>query len=396
MSIEQNPVVILSALRSPMGHFGGYFKTTKAPALGAAVIKQVIEKAQVPYEKIETVLMGCVLQAGQGQAPARQAALAAGLPPQVGACTINKMCGSGMQSVMFGHDMIKAGSVHCVVAGGMENMSMAPYLLLQARFGYRLGHQTLFDHMMLDGLEDAYDAGKPMGFFAEKCAKQYHFTRKAMDDFARESLQRAKSANQNNDFHQEIVPMTAVVDQTSITVSQDENAMKANPDKIPLLKPVFLKDGSITAANSSSISDGAAALLLMRLENAKQMGLTPLAKIVGHATFSQDPAWFTTAPIYAISQLLKKINWKLTEVDLFEINEAFAVVTMAAMKELKLSREQVNIKGGACALGHPIGASGARLLVTLVHALREKKLKKGVAALCIGGGEATAMAVELF
>ncbi|MGP3397375.1 acetyl-CoA C-acyltransferase [Coxiella burnetii] len=390
----ENPIVIVSAARTPMGHYGGYFKEMPAPELGAAVIKAVVECAGLQPAEIDEVIMGCVLPAGQGQAPARQAALKAGLPVSTPCTTINKMCGSGMKAIMLAHDEILAGSYPHIIAGGMENMSRAPYLMMKARFGYRLGHDRIYDHMMLDGLEDAYDKGKAMGVFAEKCVDKYQFTREALDKFAIESLLRAKKANENGSFAPEIVPITITHQRETLTVDHDENAMKANPEKIPQLKPVFKADGAVTAANSSSISDGAAAVTLMRLSEAKRLNIQPLAKIIGHFTYAEDPSWFTTAPIGAIRGLLKKISWKKEAVDLFEINEAFAAVTMAAMKEIGLAHNKVNIHGGACALGHPIGASGARILVTLLYALQKNNLQRGIASLCIGGGEATAIAIE--
>ncbi|WP_423062313.1 acetyl-CoA C-acyltransferase [Candidiatus Paracoxiella cheracis] len=393
--MSNDPIVIVGAARTPMGHFGGYFKDLPASQLGAAAIKAAIERANLSPADIQEVLMGCVLQAGQGQAPARQAMIAAGIPVNAGATTINKMCGSGMKAIMIGHDEIVADSFATVIAGGMENMSWAPYLIPKARFGYRLGHAEIYDHMMLDGLEDAYDKGKAMGVFAENCVEKYHATREAMDKFALESLHRAKKANEDGTFSEEIVPITIKTRTEDITVTQDENAMKANPEKIPKLRTAFKKEGKVTAANSSSISDGAAAVVLMKASEAKKRHLKPLAKIVGHATHSQEPAWFTTAPIGAIQNLLQKINWNKDDVDLYEINEAFAIVTMAAMKDLDLPHDKVNIHGGACALGHPIGASGARIIVTLLYALRQKNLKRGIASLCIGGGEATAVAIEL-
>jgi len=392
--MANDPVVIVGAARTPMGHFGGYFKDLPASQLGAVAIKAAIERAKINPNEIEEVLMGCVLQAGQGQAPARQAMIAAGIPVSTGATTINKMCGSGMKSIMIAHDELLAGSFSTILAGGMENMSFAPYLIPKARFGYRLGHAEIQDHMMLDGLQDAYE-NKAMGVFAEKCVEKYNITREEMDEFAIESLKRAKKANKDGTFSEEIVPIKIKTRKEEIEVTQDENPMKADPKKIPHLRPAFKKDGMVTAANSSSISDGAAAVVLMKESEAKKRNLKPLAKLVGHATNSQEPSWFTTAPIGAIQNLLKKINWNKDEVDLYEINEAFAVVTMAAMKDLDLPHNKVNIHGGACALGHPIGASGARIIVTLLHALRQKNLKRGIASLCIGGGEATAVAIEL-
>lgn len=393
--MSNDPIVIVGAARTAMGNYGGYFKDTPAYQLGAAAIKAAIERARLKPNDIQEVLMGCVLQAGQGQAPTRQAAISAGIPVNSGATTINKMCGSGMKSIMIGHDEIIAGSFTTIVAGGMENMSWAPYLIPKARFGYRLGHAEIYDHMMLDGLEDAYDKGKAMGIFAEQCVEKYKISREELDKFAIESLKRAKKANDYGNFLEEIVPITVKTRKETIEVRHDENAMKAKPEKIPNLRPAFKKGGKVTAANSSSISDGAAAVVLMRASEAKKRNLQPLAKIVGHATHSQEPAWFTTAPIGAIQNLLKKINWRKDDVDLYEINEAFAVVTMAAMKDLDLAHDKVNVHGGACALGHPIGASGARLVVTLLYSLRQKNLNRGIASLCIGGGEATSLAVEL-
>ena len=391
----EDPIVIVSAVRTPMGHYGGYFKNTPAPELGAAVIKAAVERAGLQPKDIDEVIMGCVLPAGQGQAPARQAALAAGLPMSTPCTTINKMCGSGMKAIMLAHDEILAGSYTHIIAGGMENMSRAPYLMMKARFGYRLGHDQLFDHMMLDGLEDAYDKGKAMGVFAELCVDKYKFTREALDKFATVSLARAKKANQDGTFAAEIIPISIKQKKQTTQAIHDENALYANPEKIPQLTPAFKKGGAVTAANSSSISDGAAAVTLMRLSEAQKLNLKPLAKIIGHFSHAQEPAWFTTAPIGAIKGLLHKINWQPADVDLFEINEAFAAVTMAAMQELQLSHDKTNIHGGACALGHPIGASGARILVTLLYALQKNNLSRGIAALCIGGGEATAIAIEM-
>ena len=393
--MRNDPIVIVAATRTPMGNYGGYFKNIPAPQLGAAAIKAAIERAQLAPENIEEVLIGCVLSAGQGQAPARQAAIAAGVPVSANCTTVNKMCGSGMKAIMIGCDEITAHSYDVVVAGGMENMSQAPYLTPKARFGHRIGHGKILDHMMHDGLEDAYDQGRPMGYFAEQCVNRYKITRKAMDEFAIASLKRAKKANEDGSFDEEVVPITVSDHKENVTVSRDENALKAKPEKIPQLKPVFAQDGTITAANASSISDGAAAVILMRKSKAIALNITPLATVVGHYSHAQEPAWFTTAPIKAIQGLLNKIHWQKSDVDLFEINEAFAVVAMATMRDLSLSHAQVNIRGGACALGHPIGASGTRILVTLLHALRQQKLKRGVAALCIGGGEATAIAIEI-
>lgn len=392
--INSNPIVIVGAARTPMGGFQGDLKDVAAPQLGATAIKGALEKAKVAADEIQEVLMGCVLPAGQGQAPARQASLGAGIPKSVGCTTINKMCGSGMKAAMLAHDLIVAGTDGIVVAGGMESMTNAPYLLLKARGGLRMGHGEVADHMFLDGLEDAYDKGRLMGTFAEDTAERYGFTREAQDTFAIESLTRAKKAIDSGGFDSEVVPVTVHTRNGDRSVTRDEQPHKANTEKIPQLRPAFRKDGTVTAANSSSISDGAAALVLMRLAEAERRGLHPLAKILGHATHAQEPAWFTTAPIGAIKKLLEKIDWQTADADLYEINEAFAVVTMAAMRDLKLAHDKVNVHGGACALGHPIGASGARILVTLLGALERYDLKRGVAALCIGGGEATAMAIE--
>lgn len=389
-----DPIVIVAAKRTPMGHFGGAFKNTSTITLGARAIEGVLHASQIDRNNIDEVIMGCVLPAGLGQAPARQAAIAAGLPLKTGAVTINKMCGSGMKAIMLAHDEIKAGTFQTIIAGGMENMSCAPYLIPKARFGYRLGDATLVDHMMRDGLEDAYAPGKSMGVLAEKCVDQYHFSREALDAFALESLTRAKKANETGLFKAEMVPVKINGGKAEIEISQDENPFKAKPEKIPHLKPAFVADGKITAANASSISDGAAAVILMKATDAKKQNQTILATIKAQATHSQEPAWFTTAPIEAIKKVCEKANWKISDVDLFEINEAFAVVTLAAIKELNLSPDKVNVHGGACALGHPIGASGARIIVTLIHALKQRRLKRGVAALCIGGGEATAVAIE--
>ena len=391
---NSDPIVIVGAARTPMGGFQGDLKDVTAPQLGATAIKGALEKAKVAADDVQEVLMGCVLPAGQGQAPARQASLGAGIPKSVGCTTINKMCGSGMKAAMLAHDLIVAGSDGIVVAGGMESMTNAPYLLLKARGGLRMGHGEVADHMFLDGLEDAYDKGRLMGTFAEDTAERYGFTREAQDAFAIESLTRAKKAIDSGGFDSEVVPVTVHTRNGDKKVAQDEQPHKANTEKIPELRPAFRKDGTVTTANSSSISDGAAALVLMRLAEAERRGLRPLAKILGHATHAQEPAWFTTAPIGAIKKLLEKINWQTTDADLYEINEAFAVVTMAAMRDLQLAHDKVNVHGGACALGHPIGASGARILVTLLGALERYGLKRGVAALCIGGGEATAMAIE--
>ncbi len=392
----QDPIVIVSAARTPMAGFQGEFASLTSPQLGAAAVAAALERSGLKPEQIEEVLMGCVLPAGLGQAPARQAALGAGLPLSTGCTTVNKMCGSGMRAAMFAHDMLAAGSVDVMIAGGMESMTNAPYLLPKARGGMRMGHSQVLDHMFLDGLEDAYDKGRLMGTFAEECASAYGFTREAQDAFAVESLMRAKRANEDGSFAWEIAPVKVAGRKgDEVTIARDEQPFKANLDKIPTLKPAFSKTGTVTAANSSSISDGAAALVMMRASTAEKLGLTPLARVVGHATFAQEPSKFTTAPVGAIRKLLEKNDWRAGDVDLYEINEAFAVVTMAAMKEHAIAHEQVNVNGGACALGHPIGASGARILVTLIGALRKRGGKRGVASLCIGGGEATAMGIEI-
>lgn len=375
-------IIIAGAARTPMGGFQGDFAALTAPELGAVTIRAVLE-GQAPDE----VIMGCVLPAGQGQAPARQAALGAGLPVSVPATTVNKMCGSGMKAVMLGCDAIVAGSADMVVAGGMESMSNAPYLLPKARSGMRMGHGEVKDHMFLDGLEDAYDKGRLMGSFAEDAATHYQFTRQMQDDYALASLDRALKA----DFSAEITP----VETKTGSITADEQPAKARPEKIPTLKPAFAKDGTVTAANASSISDGAAALLLARASVAEARGLTPIARIVGHASHAEEPKWFSRAPVGAIKKLLEKTGWTIDDVDLFEINEAFAVVALIAMHDLGISHDRLNVNGGACALGHPIGASGARILVTLINALKQRGLKRGIAAVCIGGGEATAVAVEI-
>ena len=390
-----DPVVIVGAARTPMGGFQGDFATLSASDLGAVAIRAAIARAGIAGEDVQEVIMGNVLPAGQGQAPARQASLKAGVPLAVGCTTVNKMCGSAMKAAMLAHDLIVAGSGDIVVAGGMESMSNAPYLMPKARSGYRMGHQTVYDHMFLDGLEDAYDKGRLMGTFAEDCASTFAFTREAQDAFALASLSRALAANNDGTFAWETAPVTVAGKKGDVVVDKDEQPAKAMPDKIPLLKPAFRKDGTVTAANSSSISDGGAALVLMRRSTAERRGLAPLAVIVGHATHAQEPGLFTTAPVGAIEKLYRKTGWTTKGVDLFEVNEAFAVVTMAAMKEHGIAHEQVNVHGGACALGHPIGASGARIVVTLIGALRKHGKKRGVASLCIGGGEATAMAIEL-
>jgi len=387
-------IVIVSAARTPMGGFLGELASASASELGAAAIKAAVARARVAPEDVDEVVMGNVLPAGQGQAPARQASIGAGLPLATGCTTVNKMCGSGMKAAMFAHDLLRAGTNAVMVAGGMESMSNAPYLLPKARAGFRLGHGEVKDHMFLDGLEDAYDKGRLMGTFAEDCAERYRFTREAQDRFAIASLTRAQAAIRDGSFAAEVAPVSVQAGKASKNVAQDEQPLKADIERIPTLKPAFRKDGTVTAANSSSISDGAAALVLMRMSEAERRGLAPLARIVAHATHAQEPGWFTTAPVGAMRKLLAKTGWSTGDVDLFEINEAFAVVTMAAMQELSLPHEKVNVHGGACALGHPIGASGARILVTLLAALEKYDLRRGVGALCIGGGEATAMAVE--
>ena len=391
--MADDPVVIASAARTPMGGFLGALKDVPAPKLGSVAIRAALERAGVAADQVDEVLMGCVLPAGMGQAPARQAGRFAGLPDSAGATTVNKMCGSGMKAAMLGHDAIAAGSARIVIAGGMESMSNAPYLLDRARSGYRMGHGRVSDHMFLDGLEDAYDKGRLMGSFAEQTAERYQFTREAQDAFAIESLNRARRAIETGDFAAEIVPVETG-GKAAATVAEDEQPPKAKLERIPTLRPAFREDGTVTAANSSSISDGAAALVLMRRSEAEKRGLTPRAVIVGHASHAQEPAWFTTAPIGAIRRLLERAGWQTGDVDLYEINEAFAVVTMAAMRDLSLPHDIVNVNGGACALGHPVGASGARILATPLAAMEKHGLKRGVASLCIGGGEATAMAIE--
>ncbi|NKM39321.1 acetyl-CoA C-acyltransferase [Rhizobium laguerreae] len=390
----QDPIVIVGAARTPIGSFQGELKDATAPELGATAIRAALERSRVEAEAIEEVVFGCVLPAGQGQAPARQAAIHAGLPFATAASTVNKMCGSGMKAVMMAHDLIAAGSASVAVAGGMESMTNAPYLLDKARSGYRLGHGRVVDHMFLDGLEDAYDKGRLMGSFAEDCAEAYQFTREAQDSYAITSLTRAQKAIAEGCFESGIAPVTVKSGRVEQVASRDEQPGKAKLDKIPTLKAAFRDGGTVTAANSSSISDGAAALVLMRRSEAEHRGLKPLATILGHATHSQAPNLFATAPIGALQKLSDRTGLPLSEVDLFEINEAFAVVAMAAMRDLNLPHEKVNVHGGACALGHPIGASGARILVTLLAALDRYDLKRGMAALCIGGGEATAVAIE--
>jgi len=394
MSPSSDPIVIVGSARTPIGAFQGDFKDLTAPQLGAAATRASVERAKIPPDSVDEVLFGCVLTAGLGQAPARQAALGAGLPASTGAVTINKMCGSGMKAVMMAHDLLLAGSAKIAVAGGMESMSNAPYLLDRTRSGYRMGHGRILDSMFLDGLEDAYDKGRLMGTYAEDCAQSYEFSRQEQDEFALRSLTRAQKATADGSFSAEIVPLTVTAGKAERIVSHDELPLKATPDKIPHLKPAFREIGTVTAANSSAISDGAAALVLMRRSEADRRGLKPLAAIAAHSTYANTPALFPTAPIGAIRGLLDRTGWSLAEIELFEINEAFAVVAMAAMRDLGLPHEKVNVHGGACALGHPIGASGARILVTLLAALAQRELRRGVAALCIGGGEATAVAIE--
>src|SRR3990167_8114542 len=390
-----DPIVIVAAARTPMGGFQGDFNSLTCAQLGSAAIKAAVERAGLAPAQVDEVIMGCVLPAGQGQAPARQASLGAGLPLAAGCTTVNKMCGSGMKSAMLAHDLLAAGSAEVIVAGGMESMTNAPYLLPKARAGLRMGHAQVLDHMFYDGLEDAYDKGRLMGSFAEDCAQKYAFSRQAQDRFAIASLERAQKANKEGWFAWEITPLAIKAGKEERFAETDEQPFKANFEKIPTLKAAFRKDGTVTAANSSSISDGAAALVMMRRSTAGKRGLAPLATVIGHSTHAQEPGWFTTAPVGAIAKLFERTGWSAKMVDLYEINEAFAVVTMAAMQEHGLPHEKVNVHGGACALGHPIGASGARIVVTLIGALRKYGLKRGVASLCIGGGEATAMAIEL-
>lgn len=390
-----DPVVIVGAARTPMGAFQGELASLTAHDLGGAAIRAAVQRSGVSADQIEEVLLGNCLMAGQGQAPARQAAFKAGLAPGCGAVTLSKMCGSGMQAVIFAHDQLLAGSRELLVAGGMESMSNAPYLLKKARSGYRMGHDKIFDHMMLDGLEDAYTPGRSMGQFGEDCAAEYGFSREQQDDFAIASVQRAQAAGLAGAFEAEIIPVTAPVKGGRQVVSADEGPSRARLDKIRSLQAAFQKGGTITAASSSSISDGAAALVLMRESTAALRGCRPIARIVAHATHAQAPEWFTTAPIAASQKALDRAGWRVDEVDLWEVNEAFAVVPMALMRDLQVAHERLNVHGGACALGHPIGASGARILVTLLYALQRHNLRKGLASLCIGGGEATAMAIEL-
>ncbi|HMI41832.1 MAG TPA: acetyl-CoA C-acyltransferase [Sphingomicrobium sp.] len=390
-----DPIVILSYARTPMGAFQGALSGATATQLGSASVNAAVERSGVSPDAVEKIFMGCVLPAGLGQAPARQAALGAGLPQSVEATTVNKVCGSGMQAAIFAHDMLAAGSADVIVAGGMESMTNAPYLMKKHRAGARIGHDTIYDHMMLDGLEDAYEAGRAMGTFAEDAAREYQFTRAAMDEYAIESLSRANAAIQSGAFDRELTPVTVATRKGDLIVTTDEQPGKGNPDKIPELKAAFAKDGTITAATSSSISDGAAALVLTRQSVADKLGLTPIARIVAHAAHAQAPAKFTSAPVPALKKALERAGWSQSDVDLYEVNEAFACVAMIAMHDLGISRDRINVNGGATALGHPIGASGARILATLLAALQNRGGKRGLASLCIGGGEATAMAVEL-
>jgi acetyl-CoA C-acetyltransferase len=390
-----DPIVIVGAARTPMGAFQGDFSSVAASELGAVAIRAAVERAGIAADQVQDVIFGNCLMAGQGQAPARQAAIKAGIPTSAGAVTLSKMCGSAMQAAMYAHDALLAGTNEVIVAGGMESMTNAPYLIPKARGGYRIGHAMMYDHMMLDGLEDAYEAGRSMGTFGEECAAKYQFTREAQDAFAIESVKRAQAATADGSFAWEIAPVTVKGRGGDVVVDKDEGPLKARLDKIATLKPAFKKDGTITAASSSSINDGAAALVMMRESTAQKLGCKPIARILGHTRHSQAPNWFTTAPVGAIDKLYKKVGWSTAEVDLFEVNEAFAAVAMAAMVEHKIPHEKINIHGGACALGHPIGASGARIIVTLIGALKKTGGKRGVATLCIGGGEATAMAIEL-
>jgi acetyl-CoA C-acetyltransferase len=393
--MSQDPIVIVSAARTPIGGLLGDLSGLAGWELGGVAIRAAVERAGLPGSAVDEVLMGCCLMAGQGQAPARQAALAAGLPISAGAVTLSKMCGSGMRTTMFAHDMLAAGSAEVMVAGGMESMSNAPHLVF-ARKGVKYGAATLFDHMAMDGLEDAYERSKAMGVFAEACVEQFGFTREQQDDYAIASTTRAKAANEDGSFDWEIAPVTLKGRSGETVIQHDEQPFKAKLDKLRGLKPAFKKDGTITAANASSISDGAAALVLMRESTASRLGLAPIARIVSHAVHAQEPAWFSTAPAGSIRKALDRAGWQARDVDLWEVNEAFAAVTMAAMSEFGLPHEIVNVHGGACALGHPIGASGARIIVTLLGALKKRGLRRGMASLCIGGGEATALAVELY
>ncbi len=392
--MAEDPIVIVGMARTPMGSFQGTLAACSAAELGAVAVSGALERAGIAAGDVDEVVMGCVLQAGQGQAPARQASIGAGIPNSTGATTVNKMCGSGMRATMFGHDMLAAGTADVVVSGGLESMTNAPYLLPKARGGLRMGHAEVKDHMFLDGLEDAYDKGKLMGVFAENTAEKYQFSREDQDQFAIRSLDRGKTANEDGSFAAEMVPVTVKTRKNEMVVERDEQPFSTDTSKIPNLRPAFKKDGTVTAANSSSISDGASALVMMRCSEAEKRGLTPLATIVAHTVNAHEPEWFTTAPVGAITKVLGKAGWSKDEVDLWEINEAFAVVTMAAMKEHALSPDIVNIHGGACAMGHPIGSSGSRIIATLIGAMQKHNLKKGVATLCIGGGEATAMAIE--
>ena len=394
--MNKKDVVITGVARTPMGSFQGVLSTMSAPSLGSIAIQAAIKGSNLKPEDVDDVIMGCVLPAGMGQAPARQAAIGANIPVSTGATTINKMCGSGMRSAMIANDQIIAGSSNISVAGGIESMSNTPYILPKVRAGLRMGHGEVKDHMFIDGLEDAYEPGRLMGTYAEDTAEAYQFTREQQDEFAIRSLKRAKKANEDGTFKNEIVPVQIKTRKGETEIFNDEQPFTADISKIPNLRPAFKKDGTVTAANSSSISDGAAALVIMTLEEAEKRNIKPLARIISHSTNSQEPAWFTTAPIGAIKKVLEKASWKLNDVDLFEINEAFAVVPMAAMKDLSLSADIVNIHGGACALGHPVGTSGARIIATLITALEKYNLDKGVASLCIGGGEATAIAIEKF
>ncbi|WP_019704029.1 acetyl-CoA C-acyltransferase [Paracidovorax oryzae] len=393
--MQQDPIVIIGAARTPMGAFQGDFSGLAAHDLGGVAIRAAVERAGIAPESVGEVLFGNCLMAGQGQAPARQAGFKGGLPKSAGAVTLSKMCGSGMKAAMFAHDMLLAGTHEVIVAGGMESMTNAPYLLQKGRGGYRLGHDRIFDHMMLDGLEDAYEPGRSMGTFGEDCAAKYGFTREQQDAFAVASVQRAKAATESGAFAAEIAPVTVKTRAGETVVSVDEGPGKVRLDKIPTLKPAFKKDGTITAASSSSINDGAAALVMVRESTARRLGAVPIARIAGHAMHAQEPNWFTTAPVGATQKALAQAGWSVQDVDLWEVNEAFAVVPMALMKELDVAHDIVNVNGGACALGHPIGASGARIIVTLIHALKARGKRRGLATLCIGGGEGTAMAIEL-
>jgi acetyl-CoA C-acetyltransferase len=389
-----DPIVIAGAARTAIGDFQGALSPVAAPELGAVAIRAALERAAVPPADVDEVIMGCCLPAGLGQAPARQAAMGGGVPVSAGALTINKMCGSGMKATMLGHDLIAAGSDSVVVTGGLESMSNAPYLLPKARGGLRMGHGEVKDHMFLDGLEDAYDPGRLMGTYAEDTAEAYQFTREQQDEYAIESLNRARKATEAGWFAGEIAPVTVKGRKGDVTVDRDEHPFSVDPANVPKLRPAFRKDGSVTAANSSAISDGAAAIVMMRESEAERRGIAPVARILGHATHSQEPRWFTTAPIGAVGKLLDKLSWKSSDAELYEINEAFAVVTMAAMRDLDIPHDRVNVHGGACALGHPIGASGARIVISLLAAMARNDARRGIAALCIGGGEATAIAVE--